>query len=69
MPRQIEVQVEQDMREKGYSPEAISEVTEEMVDIEPGKHILELNNVIFIAVMPDDSASIAGDNALKRDNT
>jgi hypothetical protein len=57
------------MREQGYSPDTINIVKEQAENIEPGMEHLESENVIYVAVMPDDSGSIGGQNPLKRDNT
>jgi hypothetical protein len=73
MPRELErtdiVGLKEDMREEEYSPETIKVVEEQARKIGPGREHLEYENVIYIAVMPDDSASIAGVNRLERDNT
>jgi hypothetical protein len=58
-----------EMEDRGYSPDAVDKFDEGAADIEPGQDYPEYNNLIFIAVMPDDSSSIAGANSLQRDNT
>jgi hypothetical protein len=57
------------MKEKGYSPEAVDKFVEGAEGIEPGQDHPEYNNLIYIAVMPDDSSSIGGANPMKKDNT
>ncbi|MBV9479761.1 MAG: hypothetical protein JO249_03275 [Acidobacteria bacterium] len=52
-----------------YSPETAKIVGDEAAKIEPGQHHLQYERAIYIAIMPDDSSSIAGMNELKRDNT
>ena len=57
------------MRGDEYSPETIKIVEEQALTIAPGREHPEYENVIYIAVMPDDSGSIGGQNPLGRDNT
>ena len=73
MPKTLEKksveELKEDMREEGYSPEVIKIVEEHAGTVEPGHNHPEYGTLIYIAVMPDDSGSIAGVNPLKRDNT
>ena len=74
MPKQFEVESIEDTDEKimrgvGYSEETIDEVKRQRETIIPAPRPLEYRDIIYIAIMPDDSASIAGWNAAKRDNT
>lgn len=73
MPRELErksiEELKEDIRQEEYSPETVKIVEEQARDIVPGREHLEYENVIYIAVMPDDSGSIAGQNSLERDNT
>jgi hypothetical protein len=61
--------VRKDLEERGSSPEAVDLWVKGAEDIEPGQDHLQYSNLLYIAVMPDDSASIAGANSLSRDNT
>lgn len=74
MTKEIEVKsIKEVMLEKGYSEEArnaAARVDEKgKMKIIPAQTYLKYDNVLYIAVMPDDSASIAGKNKLNRDNT
>jgi len=42
------------MEEEGYSPEVVKLWVKEAEGIEPGQDHLEYNDLIYIAVMPDD---------------
>lgn len=61
--------LKKNMRDVGYSDAMVDAFGEAAETIEPGRENPELKNVIYIAVMPDDSGSIAGDNPSGRDNT
>jgi hypothetical protein len=62
-------QARKELEEQGSSPAAADLWVKGAGDIEPGQDYLEYSNLLYIAVMPDDSASIAGANMLGRDNT
>ncbi len=59
------------MKEAGYDEKAITiaRKVDERIPALPGKTILRTNNPIYIAIMPDDSGSIAGENEKHIDNT
>src|SRR5688572_21063846 len=75
MPKSKKLSIEsidkarKDMEERGSTPEVVDLWVKGAEDIEPGQDYLQYTNLLYIAVMPDDSASIAGANSLNRDNT
>jgi len=72
MPKRLQrtsiAELKEDIQEE-YSPEVVKIVEEQAATIEPGQDHPQYERVIYVAIMPDDSGSIAGLNALQRDNT
>jgi hypothetical protein len=66
--RDIE-EAKKEMEERGISRKVADKWAEGAADIQPGQDYPDYANLIYIAVMPDDSSSIAGANSLERDNT
>src|SRR4051794_6432998 len=61
--------LKKEMEEDGYSKGAMDIIAPVAPTIIPGQHHLQLEYALYIAVMPDDSSSIAGTNRLQKDNT
>jgi hypothetical protein len=57
------------IKKQGYSDKAVEVLASKAHKLVPAPTYLEQDNVIYIAVVPDDSASIAGENKLGKDNT
>ena len=63
----LHLEVEADLRDAGYSEEAIALVTAQVSYIQPGQDLPEYHSLIYFAVLVNDSASIAEEDQFRRD--